>query len=557
MTEQESAQQVSLLPTLLLKNYLHFLSRRPISGSNLHFKAGRIASLQTLAPLLLSNATDDMRQWIEMLHSLTTTNLARFAPQILRGLQRYKEPMLPRDFVTAMIPPPSEFFDGVHRALLILGQGIGIGDEILTFPLATTLRHRMPADASLTVLSSYRDLWRDVEGVDSQGLYDGLRELVDAIRTGSYDLIVMVDFERPGLLSTLCSEPGVTRYIELAMGLRELSALDKNEGRVWKLEHPDPYYANFYHHMRRMQLWLGEKEEQVYVGAACPVAKHEREIVIYACPFTSKEDPSQHFWTELLLAMLCEELSPGVSVCIHVDSGANYSTRAFALELAKSIDRAGRIGVTAQPASSVGLAGSLLSLADAMHRISRADIVVTSDSFPAHAGQLYRKLTLVLARDGVENWRAPAPGNFYLRAGAPLKELAGQARVLLGDLANLHPVDGSIASSPALEALRSSAEALDCALNPTTAPVDPEALSERWSLAYKATQAALAEAETWPRSYSVLLVDNDYRTLLPKRLPADPASPESLLHIRCRVEEWRNSNLLKYACWPGFAGGSA
>jgi ADP-heptose:LPS heptosyltransferase len=557
MNASNSPRSTSLLPILLLKNYLHFLSRRPISGSNLHFKAGRIASLQTLAPLLSPNPGDDLEQCIAMLRTLTTTNLARFAPQILRLLQRYKEPLLPRHIVSSTAQPPASFFTGVQRALLILGQGIGIGDEILTFPLATTLRGRMPADAKLTVLSSYRDLWRDVPGVDSQSLYDGLGEVVEAIREGGYGLVVMVDFERPGLLSTLCREPAVTHYIELAMGLRELSVLDKTEDRVWKLEHPDPYDANFYHHMERMRLWLGDSQQP---AKALPVAfakQGPREIVVYASPFTSKEDPSQQFWFELLISMLQEEPSAGLTVSIHIDSGANCATRAFALELAKSIDNSGRPGVSAKAASTIGLAGSLLSLADAMQRIASADIIVTSDSFPAHAGQLYGKLTLVLARDGVESWRAPAPGNFYLRAGAPIAELIGQARVLLGDLAHLHTVESSIASSPALSALRSSARSLHRTLHQTGAQPDDETLRSQWTSAHQATLAVLAESATWPSGYSILRADNEYDGLLPPYPPTEINSSASLLHMRCRVAEWCNSNLLKYALWPGLEGESA
>ena len=554
MTQSESLQSTPLRPILLLKNYLHFLSRRPISGSNLHFKTGRIASLQTLASFISLGGIDSVEDCVAMLRALTTTNLARFAPQILRGLHRYKEPQLPRNIVVWKSPPPPEFFSGVKRAVIILGQGIGIGDEILTFPLAATLRRRMPAKASLHVLSSYRDLWRDVEGVDSQALYDGLGELVRMIRSGDYELVAMVDFERPGLLSTLCGEPGVTRYIELAMGLRELSALDKTSGRVWRLEHPDPYYANFYHHMERMRIWLGDEEE---VANHLPIAfalknPPDREIAIYVSPFTSKEDPSQQFWSQLLLSMLPEELSPGLTVRFEIDSGANYATGGFARELAESIGKAGRPGVSARPASTIGVAGSLLSLADAMQRIAKTDVVVTSDSFPAHAGQLYRKLTLVLAREGVENWRAPAPGNFYLRAGAPIAQLIAQARSLVGDLAEMRIEAKSVANTPAMRALRRSAQHLHCALSHPDQEIDRQALRIAWSACREATLEVVTQAETWPEGYSVLLADNDYLGLLPALPVADLGSACSLLHLRCRAAEWRNSNLLKYACWPSF-----
>jgi hypothetical protein len=306
-----------------------------------------------------------------------------------------------------------------------------------------------------------------------------------------------------------------------------------------------------------MRLWLGDRQQPAKLLPGAFTNQGPREIAVYASPFTSKEDPSQQFWMELLLSMLQEKLSAGLTVSIHVDSGANYATRAFALELARSIDNSGRPGISARAASTIGLAGSLLSLADAMQRIANADIIVTSDSFPAHAGQLYGKLTLVLARDGVENWRAPAPGNFDLRAGAPIAELLAQARVLLGDLAHLHTVEGSIADSPALSALRSSARLLHRTLHQNGAQPDGEALRHQWANAHQATLAVLAESATWPSGYSVLLADNEYHGLLPPHPPGDTASSASLLHMRCRVAEWCNSNLLKYALWPGVEGASA
>lgn len=536
------------LPILLLKNYLHFLSRRPISGSNLHFKAGRIASLQSLAPLLEQTDSDEVRQFTHMLRTLTTTNLARFAPQILRQLQRHKEPPIPRNLVASVNGPDADFFAGAKKTLLILGQGIGIGDEILTFPLAGTLRRRMEPDGSLKVLSSYRELWRDVEGVDNQALYGGLQELVDAIRSGEYDLVVMVDFERPGLLSTMCEEAAVSRYIELAMGLRELSALDKRTGRLWKLERPEPYYANFYHHMERMQRWLGGEQSVKLLPRHTEPVKNEvqvaRELVIYASPFTSKEDPSERYWADLLLAMLPEKLSTGMRIKILVDSGANFSTRAFAVELAKAIDGAGRERVRCETASSVGLSGSLLSLADAMRRIERADVIVTSDSFPAHAGQLYGKLTLVLARDGVENWRAPAAGNFYLRAGHPLNELSMQARVLLRDLAGLGGDEGGLRFSKPVVMLKESAEQLRRALLD-----DQKSVPKLWTECRECTRAVIEGLQMWTPGYEVLVADHDYTQLLPVLPEADLSLLELQLHLRCRLAEWLNSNLLKYARW--------
>jgi hypothetical protein len=550
-------------PTLLLKNYLHFLSRRPISGSNVHFKAGRISSLQSLAPLLAGAANPDIARAAQVLHTLTPGNLTRLAPEILRALQKQTEPQLPRGIIASTGAPDAAFFKGVRRALLVLGQGIGIGDEILTFPLAGSLRRMMQPESELTVLSSYRDLWQDVEGVDRQAMYGGLSELVEAVRSGGFDLVAMVDFERPGLLSTLCSEPGLDRYIELAMGLRQLAIVDKPRGRMWQLPQPDPYFANFYQHMERMQLWLGDKNP-ILRGADGRVAgrKTAQELVIYVSPFTSKEDPSERYWGELLVKMLPPDLRDGERIRILVDSGANYSTRAFATGLVHAVQGAGNAGVCCEAASTFGLGGSLLSLSDAMRRIGQADIVVTADSFPAHAGQLFQKLTLVLARDGVENWRAPAGGNFYMRAAQPLGEISLQIRAILNDLAGI----GKRGEMPFLRetepfrSLAAAADRLRAASMCECAHGSADEVRALWNKCRELTRAAVECAPDWPPGYDVLLVDHDYAELLPELAPCasdtDLKSLDARLHLLCRFAEWENSNLVKYARWTAAEGGA-
>jgi ADP-heptose:LPS heptosyltransferase len=555
-----------MLPVLLLKNYLHYLSRRPISASNVHFKTGRIASLQSLAPLLLEADDPDVRRAARMLRTLTPESMTRLAPEIQRMIHPWKEQALPRWVVVTGDGPDDEFFRGIKNALMVLGQGIGIGDEIMTFPLAGCLRRRMDPEAHLHVLSSYRELWRDVEGVDSQGLYGGLLEVVETIRSGQYDMVAVVDFERPGLASAMCLEAGASRYVEMAMGSREMSALDGRRGWQVQLAQPKAYFTNLYHNMQRIRRWFGDygtctglrrEEGSAPTGDALDsVTRRGRDLTIYVSPFTSKEDPSERYWSQLLHGMLPDELGPGERVKLWIDSGANPATRAFAQSLAGTVQGLVYDGVICEPVASLGLGGSLLSLTDAMRRIEQADMVVTADSFPAHAGQLYGKLTFVLARDGVENWRSPARGNFYLRASAPLERIGAQLRMLLHDLTGV----GNDLAQEAGKA-RCDADILTLAnaaarLTDAIAAFDGEAATDAgaeaeqaWADCRACLMAALDGAAEWPAGQDALLIDHDYRELMPEVSAASLELAGYREHMACRWAECENSNLLKYAYW--------
>jgi ADP-heptose:LPS heptosyltransferase len=553
-----------MLPVLLLKNYLHYLSRRPISASNVHFKAGRIASLQSLAPLLAEADEPEVRHAARMLRTMTPESMTRLTPEIQRMIHPWKEPALPRGVVVTGDGPDDEFFLGIRNALVVLGQGIGIGDEILTFPLAGCLRRRMDPEARLHVLSSYRDLWRDVEGVDSQGFYGGLLEVVETIRSRQYDMVAVVDFERPGLASAMCHEAGARRYVEMAMGSREMSALDVRRGLMGQLSQTKIYFTNLYHNMQRIRRWFGDygtdtglRESTAKTEPGCNELPDGRDLTIYVSPFTSKEDPSERYWSELLHRMLPEKLAPGERVKLWIDSGANPATRAFAQSLAGAVQGLVYAGVTCEPVASLGLGGSLLSLADAMRRIEQADMVVTADSFPAHAGQLYGKLTFVLARDGVENWRAPARGNFYLRASAPLERIGAQLRLLLQDLTGMGTgADGSAAettSAAAILALGRAAarvsEAIGAFEDANAGEGQTHEAADAWGHCRACLLAAIDSAADWPAGQDVLLIDHDYRELMPEIDGASLVLAGYREHMICRWAECENSNLLKYAYW--------
>src|SRR5947209_186586 len=169
------------IPLTLLASYLFFLLRRPISSSNTHYLARRIRGLQSLAPMLETGAPQDLAALTGMLRRVTPANFSRMAASLQLQLAHAQRSLLqPQSFVVSHQRPPRWPLDSARRLLIIFGPAIGIGDEIILFPLPSAIRSRYP-DAEIVVLSGYRGLWDRVAAVDRREYYESHLELVQAL----------------------------------------------------------------------------------------------------------------------------------------------------------------------------------------------------------------------------------------------------------------------------------------------------------------------------------------------------------------------------------------
>jgi ADP-heptose:LPS heptosyltransferase len=551
-----------VLPVVLFGRYLYFLARRPISESNLHYRATRVAGLQTLIPLFANEAHPPLAKVAEMLRTLTPANLVRLAPAIQRVVRIYRDPLLPRTFVSTEESTDAEFFAEVQRVLVLIGPAIGIGDEIITFSLPRALRAILAVTpgVQITVASSYPQVWDRVDGVDAARPYGDMQGLLKCVRSDSFDLLMVVDFETPGLTNAMCFEPTVSRYIELSLGPRQMLVLDKVRQRQWRMPVAEPNFDNFYDCMRHMMHWLGAPED---LSTEALIRSEERgkatnpdELIFFINAFTSKEDPSERYWSELLASMLPPELEQPVRLVIN--TGPNLATRSLAFAMARRVEALGRKGVRCEVPYHADKPGTTLTIGDIFLFSNRADVVVTADSFPAHAAQLYRKLTVVLGRENTENWRSPSPRSFYFCSTQSLDEVSFGIRCLLRDaLDRSMDVDAVPAhgcgARPRLHCvlqLASAAARLRELLASKLSPGD-ESEDAAWVAAWERcrnAQAALLEslAEASP-GYLVLFDDNVYHELLP-RLPSSNSAHDVAIwqHRRRRLREWENSNLVKY-----------
>ena len=415
----------SHLPLQLLTRYLFFLTRRPISRSNLHYLEARLAGLRSLRGALGGNAAPG--PLAEVMRQLDRLHPAGFA-RVGRSLQLALLPLaegaraLPGDVVVEDAPPPRGWPAEHRRALLVFGPGIGIGDEIILAPLPRWLKRANPA-LEITTLSGYEAIWDRVRHVDRRLSYRDHSEVLSALRGEpphqGYDLVVFADFEVPELYGGVAADRRLQRYLELSLSGRAACLLDNGRRWIHRVQHYPPYAENYYYCLTRVASLLGlsPSESDRFSGVVdCHPRRPTDRTAVFVSPFTSKYDPSETYWSHLLASMI--DAAGGARLRLLIDPGKNHSTAGFAAALARSLSA--RLGSS----SIVELAGSpeeRLPLAGVFSLLDQVHAVVCADSFVSHAAPLFGATAFVVARAGVANWWAPWRSSFYFDGEAPAR----------------------------------------------------------------------------------------------------------------------------------------
>ena len=543
-----------VLPALLLSRYLFFLTQRPISASNTHYLQQRIRGLQSLGVEL--GVTDGVTS--ALLRSLTPTTLREIAERLqLHLLPSARAELAPR-FVVADTALPPDFLGDADRVLIAFGPAIGIGDEIICLPLPSWLKAANPA-ADVTVLSSYEGLWDRVSGVDRVRQYPDDARLLAALRGREEpaDVVILVDFENPELYRAVAGDPAMGRYVELSLGARVLTAVDNRDHWVYRPPPITGYFANFYDALTRLAAAAGLPAVDTPARFATLTgprralrnAAGRGELVLYACPFTSKYDPSLRYWIRLLRELVPAD--PAAAVRIVLDPGATPAARHFSAQLAAAL-----VGHPAGAAVAVELARPdrrhTLSIRGVLAELSRVDVVVCTDSFTAHAAPLLDCTTMVLARPGLRNWRAPHPRSFSFDGERPLPETVAGMRQILGHHGVLRPPDRQLPPLGARERRLVDAAGelgrLFDGVDGGRPDLDrAQAAHGRFAAARDAVVRGLPR---WPSGARALLWDEPYDVPL-RRLDGASAVPPAvrtalLNHVEHDWLCWRNSNLYKY-----------
>ncbi len=248
------------LPALVVSRYLFFLTRRPISRSNTHYVLRRIGGLQSLAPMFEAAAHPRAAMSARLLRSMTPGNLQETAERLQLTLAPLVQTTFPRGYIAGDAPPPRDFLRDARRMLVVLGPAIGIGDEIITFPLPRWIKAAVPG-AEITVLSAYEGLWNRVAGVDRIERYHEYLTLLRAMRgesaLGAFDVVVLIDFENPELHQAIAHEERIPRYIELSIGGHAMAAVDNRRKWIHRVAAAVPAFGNYYDGFARLARGLG------------------------------------------------------------------------------------------------------------------------------------------------------------------------------------------------------------------------------------------------------------------------------------------------------------
>jgi ADP-heptose:LPS heptosyltransferase len=532
---------------VLLSRYLFFLTQRPISRSNTHYLRQRIHGLQSLGLLLAADGDEELTGCVRLLQTLDPRNVYEVAERLQLSLVPFARAELPDAYICADAPPPPEFIGQCERILLVLGPAIGIGDEIVVFPLPSRIKRTNP-NVEVTTLTAYEGLWEGVEGVERIVTYRDHAALVAAMRgeggVDKPDVVLFVDFENPELYRAIAGEAEIDRYVELSIGARLLAAVDNRERWAYHQALPTAYFRNVYDGFDELARRLGvvpDPTDRMSVRARIDAA--EGELTVFVSPFSSKYDPSARYWS-----MLISELVPeptGRAVRFVLDPGPNATTRRLAADIVRSAAARSRDpAVSCALASSDGRGG--LSLPGVFAELERAGAAVCADSYAAHAAPRLGCTTLVVASPGLENWRTPGDRSFYFDADRPIREVAAGMREVL----RLHGISADQTQPSIGDAEHRLAHA-DLELGRALA--NGAGLDELWR-AYELFGVAQAEVggrvAAWPPLAAALARDRpyDFRRRAPNSNGA--ITPELERDTRRFVQNywlvWRTTNLRKY-----------
>jgi hypothetical protein len=543
------------LPVTLLSRYLFFLTRRPISNSNLHYLEKRIAALRSLREVLQEADEPLLNKICEELKAFSPANFTRISQSLLHplGLLTKEATHIPKDMVFSRSAPPRSLLTDARRILLLLGPNIGIGDEIIFFPLPGWLKQVNP-EAEITVLSAYNGLWDRVENVSEASYYTEHLALINAIRgeslSGKFDVVMMADFEKPRLHEALCDDPNVELFIELSLGTHSATVLDNRRRWLYYNEGSAPYFTNYYFALNNLLRWLGlsprtaTRFNTVKPGGNKRPADHLR---IFVSPFTSKYNPAQPFWSRLLASLFSNGIVRPVRFVL--DTGPNLATARFASALVNSTKARLPSGATLEVAGGEGC--KPLPLAGVFDEMEQSHAVICTDSFSAHAAPLFSCTTLVLASADLENWRVPFPSGFYFNSADPLPVIvAGMRQVLRRfhvdatseDAPQVFPSNGGMQLDTATMRIEELFE--------NGAENKLDALRSSYDDFVHSYQSAVRELERWPRESSALFRDYKYdmplRRLNDENLLDQNSMPDFLVYLQDQFERWQNTNFRKY-----------
>ena len=527
----------------LLRIYETVIASRPLERGNREFLEMLIESSTWLARHMSTNASGTATTGtIEHLRTLIACqaphNAASIARQVLSEIQRISGSAIERTRHSLYVRRPVSPLRSDYSAItVIVGPGLGLGDEITFLRLLRGLGQRYPA-ASLTVFDLYPGLWRYLLPDARHRHYCGkpnrpfehLAAASESLPTN--ELVVVIDFGGYDLHDGVVPRHGGRDVVEISLGMRCVWAAPGDSPWVEmdqssELQHTDNYgfvdllEKRLLGHSDDAGPWAPLREPRS-VAARC------RSPVILLNATSSKHVPLTPIdWGHALQAI---RLRLGQSLDVRVFPGVHEASREDATCLCAALE-AGK-GVRAAPLSAPG--GRPLTPFNAVDclvaSLDSVDLCLTMDTFTAHLVPLFGTPTVVVAlKDNREFW-VPSRRAFYCLIENFQQDLPAAAARLLRARETKRPVqsgDAARALADATDALRASATDLDrleqlCAV-----------LMRYLAQATPGDRLA-AEGRQWLRFWSRLL----------SALRREPLAPQ---HVAPFLRRWERSEFLKRA----------
>jgi len=348
-------------------------------------------------------------------------------------------------------------------------------------------------------------------------------------------------------------EPGVRLYLEISIGGRSAVLVDCERRWLHRLLLPGPYDLNYYQALWEIADWLGagprpgDRAGILERNGAAPPTRRDTELCILVSPFTSKHEPSEAYWSQLLSSAVPRRA--GGAIRMVFDPGPNAFTRRFAQALARSTAARCPHPVRCEVLGQ-GEPGPV-SLPRVFAAMEGAHAVICVDSFAAHAAPLCGCVTLVVGWAGLENWRLPGGPSFYFDGAAAVETVASAMRHVLDAVGA-----GGCESAAGPRLTRAQMRLLDAAEHlgevlSNGEAAEPRTLAAACSRFNEAYRAGLGETGIEALGTVELFRDYPYPDLRLPRLPVDGllASGEREdveRHLRHQVRQWRGTNLSKY-----------
>lgn len=434
------------------RNILMTLSGRPISVSNTAYVIASLRSLHSIASAV-EQAADSIHpayaQECRRFASILNDTIRQPTPTHLAGMRQYIESELPiysklREMPYDFAPCPPRPFAGrsYSRMLVMIGPGIGIGDEVSYTAFFRALSNHFQIRPERTEIYTFSPgLWqtlapefrrRGLAG-DPLAFFKRLRQCLK-VTPPSRVLIVYASFLGQEMHRCLLPYRDQLDVMEvgLASGQAWLKLRGQERGVTYRgRTHETPNMIRALEQL--LAHLLGQRPVIASRSTVSYRAKSSKIFRIFVNPFTSKFSPLKpEDWAQFIVAvrsalprhtLLSCKVSPGFSPwCLDYARQVVHATQRLEPENSKIRILGQSGGVTLNTENGIS----------EMHRaLARADFVLAIDTYTAHLAAYLNTVSLALCLNRNPEFWQPAVHTFWVDIAVGRKKVSTMIRAIV------------------------------------------------------------------------------------------------------------------------------